>query len=234
MADTTQYTDLLYEERDGIATITINRPEKYNAFRGQTCDELIHAFNRAGWNKSIGVIVLTGAGTKAFCTGGDQSAHEGSYDGKGTVGLPMEALHNIIRSVPQPVIAKVRGYAIGGGNVLATLCDLTLAGESASSARSAPKWDRSIRASAPPISPAASVRKRPARSGISAAATLPARLRPWAWSTRSCRTTSSMPRSRPGARKSPSGARPPSPSPSARSTPIPTISPASARWACRR
>src|SRR6185437_678784 len=92
MPDTTQYTDLLYEERDGIATITINRPEKYNAFRGQTCDELIHAFNRAGWNKSIGVIVLTGAGTKAFCTGGDQSAHEGSYDGKGTVGLPMEAL----------------------------------------------------------------------------------------------------------------------------------------------
>jgi 2-ketocyclohexanecarboxyl-CoA hydrolase len=139
MADTTQYTDLLYEERDGIATITINRPEKYNAFRGQTCDELIHAFNRAGWNKSIGVIVLTGAGTKAFCTGGDQSAHEGSYDGKGTVGLPVEALHNIIRSVPQPVIAKVRGYAIGGGNVLATLCDLTIAGESAQLGQVGPK-----------------------------------------------------------------------------------------------
>ena len=95
-----QYTDLLYDERDGIATITINRPEKYNAFRGTTCDELIHAFNRAGWSKAIGVIVLTGAGTKAFCTGGDQSAHEGGYDGKGTVGLPMEALHSIIRGVP--------------------------------------------------------------------------------------------------------------------------------------
>ncbi|MDR3531401.1 MAG: enoyl-CoA hydratase-related protein [Rhodopila sp.] len=139
MSEAHKYTDLLYEERDGIATITINRPEKYNAFRGITCDELIHAFNRAGWNKSIGVIILTGAGTKAFCTGGDQSAHEGSYDGKGTVGLPMEALHNIIRGVPQPVIAKVRGYAIGGGNVLATLCDLTIAGESAQLGQVGPK-----------------------------------------------------------------------------------------------
>jgi len=89
MAETQTYTDLLYEEKDGAATITINRPEKYNAFRGITCDELLHAFNHAGWNKAIGVIVLTGAGTKAFCTGGDQSAHAGSYDGKGTVGLPV-------------------------------------------------------------------------------------------------------------------------------------------------
>ena len=133
------YTDLLYEERDAIATITINRPEKYNAFRGQTCDELIHAFNRAGWSKKIGVIILTGAGTKAFCTGGDQSAHEGSYDGKGTVGLPVEALHNIIRGVPQPVIAKVRGFAIGGGNVLATLCDLTICSENAQFGQVGPK-----------------------------------------------------------------------------------------------
>jgi len=139
MTDAPTYTDLLYEEKDGVATITMNRPEKHNAFRGITCDELIHAFNRAGWNKGIGAIVLTGAGNKAFCTGGDQSAHVGSYDGKGTVGLPMEALHNIIRSVPQPVIAKVRGYAIGGGNVLATLCDLTIAGESAQFGQVGPK-----------------------------------------------------------------------------------------------
>jgi 2-ketocyclohexanecarboxyl-CoA hydrolase len=92
------YTDLLYDEQNGVATITINRPEKYNAFRGLTCDELIDAFNAAGWNGAIGVIVLTGAGTKAFCTGGDQSAHQGGYDGRGTVGLPMEALHAIIRT----------------------------------------------------------------------------------------------------------------------------------------
>ena len=133
------YQDLLYDENKGVATITINRPEKHNAFRGVTCDELIDAFNRAGWNKDVGVIVFTGAGTKAFCTGGDQSAHEGSYDGRGTIGLPMEALHAIIRIVPKPVIAKVRGYAIGGGNVLATLCDLTIASESAQLGQVGPK-----------------------------------------------------------------------------------------------
>jgi len=133
------YTDLLYEERDGVATITINRPDKLNAFRGKTCDELIDAFNRAAWNTEIGVIVLTGAGKRAFCTGGDQSAHDGSYDGRGTVGLPMEALHAIIRVAPKPVIAKVRGYAIGGGNVLVTLCDLAIAAESAQFGQVGPK-----------------------------------------------------------------------------------------------
>ena len=125
------YTDILYDEKDGVATITINRPEKLNAFRGKTCDELIDALNCSAWNTGIGVIVLTGAGTRAFCTGGDQSAHEGGYDGRGTVGLPMEALHGLIRIAPKPIIAKVRGYAIGGRNVLATLCDMTIAAESA-------------------------------------------------------------------------------------------------------
>lgn len=133
------YQDILYSVKDGAATITINRPDKYNAFRGQTCEELIHAFNRAGWDKSVGVIVLTGAGDKAFCTGGDQSAHEGQYDGRGTIGLPMEDLHTIIRDVPKPVIAKVRGFAIGGGNVLCTICDFTIAGESAQFGQVGPK-----------------------------------------------------------------------------------------------
>jgi len=134
-----KYDDILYDARDGVARITINRPDKYNAFRGQTCDELIHAFNRAGWDKDIGVIVLGGAGDKAFCTGGDQSAHEGSYDGRGTIGLPVEELHSIIRDVPKPVIARVQGFAIGGGNVLATLCDLTIASESAIFGQVGPK-----------------------------------------------------------------------------------------------
>ncbi|WP_202863288.1 2-ketocyclohexanecarboxyl-CoA hydrolase [Pararhodobacter aggregans] len=133
------YQDILYSVKDGAATITINRPDKYNAFRGQTCEELIHAFNKAGWDKSVGVIVLTGAGDKAFCTGGDQSAHEGQYDGRGTIGLPMEDLHTIIRDVPKPVIAKVRGFAIGGGNVLCTICDFTIAGESAQFGQVGPK-----------------------------------------------------------------------------------------------
>ncbi len=133
------YTDILYEVKNGAAYITINRPEKYNAFRGQTCEELIHAFNRAGWDKSVGAIVLSGAGDKAFCTGGDQSAHDGQYDGRGTIGLPVEDLHSIIRDVPKPVIAKVQGFASGGGNVLATLCDMTIAGENAIFGQVGPK-----------------------------------------------------------------------------------------------
>ncbi|MBF0147614.1 MAG: enoyl-CoA hydratase/isomerase family protein [Magnetococcales bacterium] len=133
------YQDILYHEIEGVATITINRPENYNAFRARTCDELIHAFDRAGWNRGIGVIVLTGAGEKAFCTGGDQSSHNGAYDGRGIIGLPLEALQGVIRAVPKPVIAKVRGFAIGGGNVLALLCDLTIAAQSAVFGQVGPK-----------------------------------------------------------------------------------------------
>jgi 2-ketocyclohexanecarboxyl-CoA hydrolase len=134
------YNDILYQFTDAIATITINRPDVYNAFRSQTCEELIHAFMQAAWDKSIGVIVLTGAGGKAFCTGGDQKAHgPGGYDGRGTVKLPIEELHSIIRGAPKPVIAKVRGYAIGGGNVLAVLCDLTIASDGAIFGQIGPK-----------------------------------------------------------------------------------------------
>jgi len=133
------YEDILFDIRDGVAHITINRPEKMNAFRGQTCEELIHAFNRAGWDRSVGVIVLGGAGDKAFCTGGDQSAHEGQYDGRGTIGLPVEDLQTIIRDVPKPVIARVQGYAIGGGNVLCTICDFTIASEKAVFGQVGPK-----------------------------------------------------------------------------------------------
>lgn len=139
MGQTTTYEDILYEEKDGTAWITINRPEKYNAFRGTTCEELIDAFGRAGWNKSIGSIVLGGAGEKAFCTGGDQSSHDGQYEGRGTIGLPVEDLQSIIRDVPKPVIARVQGYAIGGGNVLAVLCDLTIASEKAIFGQVGPK-----------------------------------------------------------------------------------------------
>jgi 2-ketocyclohexanecarboxyl-CoA hydrolase len=125
------YEDILYESRDSTARITINRPDRMNAFRGRTCEELIHALHRAGSDADVGVIVLAGAGEKAFCTGGDQSAHAGQYDGRGTIGLPVEELHAAIRDVPKPVIARVQGYAIGGGNVLCTLCDLTIASDRA-------------------------------------------------------------------------------------------------------
>ena len=133
------YEDILFTLSEGIARITINRPDKYNAFRGQTVDEMIDAFQRAGWDRSVGVIVLTGAGDKAFCTGGDQSAHDGQYDGRGTIGLPIEELQSLIRDVPVPVIARVNGFAIGGGNVLATLCDLTIASDKAHFGQVGPK-----------------------------------------------------------------------------------------------
>lgn len=141
MGDTnmSDYSDILYEAKAGVARITINRPDKYNAFRGKTCDELIDAIQRAGWDKSIGVIVLTGAGEKAFCTGGDQSAHDGGYDGRGIIGLPVEELQSVIRDVPKPVIARVNGFAIGGGNVLVTCCDLAIAAESAQLGQVGPK-----------------------------------------------------------------------------------------------
>jgi len=134
------YQDILYDVADATATITINRPEVYNAFRSRTGDELIDAFNQAGWDDAIASIVLTGAGEKAFCTGGDQKSHEAAgYGKRGMIGFPLEELHTTIRDMPKPVIAKVRGYAIGGGNVLATLCDLTLAGESAIFGQVGPK-----------------------------------------------------------------------------------------------
>lgn len=133
------YQDILCELAGGVATLTINRPTVYNAFRALTCEELIDALLRAGADPSIGVVVLTGAGEKAFCTGGDQSAHDGSYDGRGRVGLPVEQLQTAIRDVPQPVIARVQGYAIGGGNVLAALCDLTIASEKAVFGQVGPK-----------------------------------------------------------------------------------------------
>jgi len=134
-----QYEDILYEVKNGAAWITINRPEKYNAFRGKTCDEMIDALNKAGWDDEIGVIVLAGAGDKAFCTGGDQTAHDGGYDGRGLIGLPVEELQSLIRDVPKPVIARVQGFAIGGGNVICTICDFTIASESAVFGQVGPK-----------------------------------------------------------------------------------------------
>jgi 2-ketocyclohexanecarboxyl-CoA hydrolase len=133
------YEDILYDAAEGVARITINRPQVMNAFRGRTCEELIHALNRAGWDKAVGVIVLAGAGDRAFCTGGDQSAHDGQYDGRGIIGLPVEELQTLIRDVPKPVIARVQGFAIGGGNVLATLCDFTIASEKAQFGQVGPK-----------------------------------------------------------------------------------------------
>ena len=133
------YTDILYTVDRGVATVAINRPDKLNAFRGRTVEEMVHALNRAAWDDDIGVIVLTGTGERGFCTGGDQSTHDGNYDGRGLIGMPVEDLHAIIRNAPKPVIARVNGYAIGGGNVLVTLCDLAIAADTASFGQVGPK-----------------------------------------------------------------------------------------------
>jgi 2-ketocyclohexanecarboxyl-CoA hydrolase len=125
------YEDILYEKRDGVATITINRPQVLNAFRARTVDEMLEAVRDADYDDAIGVIVLAGSGERAFCSGGDNSSRDGGYGGKGLVGMPIEELHSAIRDARKPVIAKVQGYAIGGGNVLATVCDLTIASEKA-------------------------------------------------------------------------------------------------------
>ena len=127
-----QFEDILYETRDGVAWITINRPEVRNAFRGQTVDEMIAAFRAAWADREVGVVVLTGAGDKAFCSGGDQKERgAGGYGGGGGIGLDVARLHGVIRNIPKPVIAMVNGYAIGGGHVLHVLCDLTIAADTA-------------------------------------------------------------------------------------------------------
>jgi len=135
-----EYEDILFDKTNHVATLTLNRPQVHNAFRSRTCEELIHALHDAGYDPEIGVVILTGAGERAFCSGGDQSAHDGTYaGGRGVLGMPIDEVHSAIRDIPKPVVAKVRGYAIGGGNVLATLCDLTIASENAIFGQVGPK-----------------------------------------------------------------------------------------------
>jgi len=134
-----EFEDILYEVRGSAAWVTINRPKLYNAFRAQTIEELIAAFKLAADDRNVSSVVLTGAGDKAFCTGGDQSAKDGQYDGRGIVGLPIDEFQSIIRDIPKPVIARVNGFAIGGGNVFATLCDLTIAADTAKFGQVGPK-----------------------------------------------------------------------------------------------
>ena len=138
-------TDILYEKNNGIAKITINRPQVYNAFRAKTIEELIWAFRDAWDDNRIGVVTLTGAGGKAFCVGGDQKekGDEGGYDSSGGlgdgIGLEVEHLYQTIRNIPKPVIASVNGFAIGGGHVLHVICDLTIATDTAKFGQSGPK-----------------------------------------------------------------------------------------------
>src|SRR5713101_2062708 len=136
-----QYQDILYETAEGMAKITINRPQVRNAFRPQTLFELQDAFARARENRDVGVIIFTGAGTEAFCSGGDQRVRgEGGYVGDdGVPRLNVLELQRQIRTLPKAVIAMVAGYAIGGGHVLHLVCDLTIAAENAVFGQTGPK-----------------------------------------------------------------------------------------------
>jgi len=135
------FTDVTYKVDNGLAWITIDRPDRYNAFRARTVDELIKAFKRAWASNDVGVICLTGAGEKAFCTGGDQKQRmeTGDYGPSDSGLFEVESLHRVIRDVPKPVIAAVNGFAIGGGHVLHLLCDLTIAADTAVFGQNGPR-----------------------------------------------------------------------------------------------
>src|SRR3954471_4617334 len=136
-----QLTDVRYEVEDGLAWITIDRPDRLNAFRARTVDELIDCFKRAWADPDVGVVCLTGAGDRAFSTGGDQKqrAETGDYGPSESGLFEGETLHRLIREIPKPVIAAVRGYAIGGGHVLHVLCDLTIAADDAAFGQTGPR-----------------------------------------------------------------------------------------------
>ena len=136
-----EYEEIIFEQNEGVAKITINRPDRYNACTQHTVRELIDAFDRC-MDEEIGVVVFTGAGEKAFCTGGDQTTREkGGY--KGEYSLPLEVgwqrVTQQIRTLPKPVIARVNGYAIGGGHVWQVVCDLSIAAEHAQFGQAGPR-----------------------------------------------------------------------------------------------
>lgn len=135
------YTDILYHKAAGIAKITINRPEIRNAFRPQTVQEMGDALNDARYDESIGVIILTGQGEKAFCSGGDQKirGEAGYKDEKGVNHLNVLDFQRQIRTCPKPIVAMVAGYAIGGGHVLHMMCDLTIAADNAIFGQTGPR-----------------------------------------------------------------------------------------------
>lgn len=137
----TDYDDIRYEIDGPAAVITINRPQRYNAFTAKTVEELIKAFRAAWADTAVSVIILTGAGDKAFCTGGDvkQRAETGDYGPCESGMFEIGYLHKLIRDVPKPVIAAVNGVAVGGGHVLHVLCDLSIAAAHATFGQAGPR-----------------------------------------------------------------------------------------------
>lgn len=136
-----EYKEIVFQKYNGIGRISINRPEKHNAFTPDTVQEMIDAMNKCREDNEIGVIILTGEGGKAFCSGGDQSVRgHGGYVGTDAVPrLNVLDLQKMIRSIPKPVIAAVAGWAIGGGHVLHVICDLTIAADNARFGQTGPR-----------------------------------------------------------------------------------------------
>ncbi len=164
------FTDIEFERtEDGIAKITINRPDVRNAFRPQTVHELKEALEICREDSKIGVVILTGKGPDAFCSGGDQKVrgHAGYVGQDGVPRLNILDVQKQIRFLPKPVIAMVAGYAIGGGHVLHVVCDLTIAADNAKFGQTGPKVDK----------------KRPVRSGTYADSIRLMRRSRWDWST---------------------------------------------------
>ncbi len=137
----TPFEDITYVVEESAAIITINRPERYNAFRAKTVEELIAAFRLAWADRQAQSVILTGAGDKAFCTGGDvkQRAETGDYGPSESGMFEIGNLHKVIRDIPKPVIAAVNGVAVGGGHVLHVLCDVSIASETARFGQAGPR-----------------------------------------------------------------------------------------------
>ncbi len=174
-----QFQDIIYEKKDGVAKITINRPEKLNAFTANTCQEMVKAFEDAEEDATIGVVVLTGAGNRAFCVGGDFTEVAGGAGYSRETLIWVSRLHSAIRRIPKPVIAAVNGYAIGGGHVFHVVCDLSIAADTARFGQSGPRvgsFDAGFGAS---YLARVVGEKRPARSGSCVGST--ARRRRWKW-----------------------------------------------------
>ena len=138
-----EFKEILYDKADGVARVTINRPEKYNACTPVTLMELGQALTDAWVDDKVGVIVFTGAGEKAFCTGGDQSIRDKEGYSGTVAALPLEVawqtVTTLIRNIPKPVIARVNGYAVGGGHVFQVVCDLSIAADTAKLGQAGPK-----------------------------------------------------------------------------------------------
>jgi len=178
-----EYEEILFDYFEGIGRITINRERYRNAFTPTTSMEMSDALRFCRESQDIGVVVLTGAGDKAFCAGGDQNVKgKGGYVGKdGVPRLNILDVQKQIRSMPKPVIAMVNGYAIGGGHVLHVICDLSIASENAIFAKQGPVWAVSTLVSVPPTLPASWGRKRPAKFGSFAGSTTRRKRWKWAW-----------------------------------------------------